>query len=476
MKMISFFQCEGTGQRLSILDYDESRINNVKYRTVISDNQVAVLHLQSVDIKDTPISQLSLCPGVLEADMSEIISESASSVCALFLIEKAEEEIVYRSRSCRLVQTRDHSERLCESCEDLISRLRHNKEEESILEQETELKPHLDEVTKFVSSDVAVSPVVIRILKPNTEAESVPTKRKYKKMKNRIQCPDCPEMFLSKLRLKRHAKILHRLDLPLPVEKEPIKCPFCDEKFLRFSTKIPFHLKCFHLDEKENPLYVEMMGRVEVETIKYICQFCAKDFKTAGCLERHLNQYHQQGSFSCDQCSKCYKDEFRLTMHIKRKHAGPYKLQRDFLCVECGKCLTSKASLDNHIIRFHSDQNRLVCQECSREFRHSYDLVRHIGQVHTAKEKTEHCTQCEARFYNSKALQLHVRSIHEKLKPWFCEVCPFKCSRLTNLNDHRRKTHKETNLSKQTLIAMVEQGNHPFYNIDDLPMIKRLHD
>ena len=113
------------------------------------------------------------------------------------------------------------------------------------------------------------------------------------------------------------------------------------------------------------------MKRVEVENRKYICQFCAKDFKNAGCLERHLNQYHQQGSFSCDQCSKCYKDEFRLTMHIKRKHAGPYKLQRDYLCVECGKCLTSKASLDNHIIRFHSDQN-LSCQECSREFKHPY--------------------------------------------------------------------------------------------------------
>ena len=475
--MISTFQCEGTGQRLSILDYDQSRTNNVRYRAVINDDQVAVLHLQSVDIKDTPVSQLSLCPGVREADMSEIISQSASSVCALFLIEKAEEEIVYRSRSCRLLQTRrDHPERLCESCEDLISRLRHNnEEEENNLEQETELKPDVDGLKKFVSSDVAVSPVVIRILKPNTGGESVPTKRKYKKMKNKIQCPDCPEMFVSKLRLRRHAKILHCLDLPPPVEKEPINCPFCEEKFLRFSTKIPFHLKCFHLDEKENPLYAEMMGRVEVETRKYICQFCAKDFKNAGSLERHLNQYHQQGSFRCDQCPKCYKDKSRLTMHIKRKHAGPYKLQRNYLCVECGKCLTSKASLDNHIIRFHSDQN-LSCQECSREFRHPYDLVRHIEQVHTAKEKTDQCTQCDRWFYNSKALQIHVRSIHEKLKPWFCEVCPFKCSRLTNLNDHRRKTHKETNLSKQTLIAMVEQGKHPFYNIDDLPMIKRLHD
>ena len=93
--MFSAFRCEENGQTLSILDYDVSRTNNVRYKAVINDDQVAVLHLQSVDVdtQDTPdVSQLSLCPGVLE---SEVPFESCSD-STRFLIEKGEDEIVYR--------------------------------------------------------------------------------------------------------------------------------------------------------------------------------------------------------------------------------------------------------------------------------------------------------------------------------------------------------------------------------------------
>ena len=79
-------------QKLSILDYDESRTNNVRYKAVINDDQVAVLHLQSVDTEKTPdVSRLSLCPGVLESYMVF----SSTSITSM-LIEKAEDEIVYR--------------------------------------------------------------------------------------------------------------------------------------------------------------------------------------------------------------------------------------------------------------------------------------------------------------------------------------------------------------------------------------------
>ena len=86
------FHCGETGQRLCILDYDESRTNNVRYKAVINEDQVAVLHLQSVDTENTPdVSQLSLCPGVLESYMVF----SSTSITSM-LIEKAEDEIVYR--------------------------------------------------------------------------------------------------------------------------------------------------------------------------------------------------------------------------------------------------------------------------------------------------------------------------------------------------------------------------------------------
>ena len=65
---------------------------------MINDDQVAVLQLQSVDTRDCPVAQLSLCPGVLETEVLGVLSQSFTNnlACAMFLIEKSEDEIVYR--------------------------------------------------------------------------------------------------------------------------------------------------------------------------------------------------------------------------------------------------------------------------------------------------------------------------------------------------------------------------------------------
>ena len=75
---------------LNILDYDITK-TSARYRAVVNDDQVVVVLLQSVDTKDTPLSQLSLCPGVPESDL---VFSSVS--ITKFLIEKVEDEIVYR--------------------------------------------------------------------------------------------------------------------------------------------------------------------------------------------------------------------------------------------------------------------------------------------------------------------------------------------------------------------------------------------
>ena len=89
------FRCEETNQKLTILDYDDTQ-SNARYRAVINDEEVGVLHLQRVDTKDTPVSHLSLCPGVLESQVLETLSESFTKIVARFFIEKVGSEIVYR--------------------------------------------------------------------------------------------------------------------------------------------------------------------------------------------------------------------------------------------------------------------------------------------------------------------------------------------------------------------------------------------
>ena len=94
--MISLTTANGD-QRLTILDYDESKTNS-RYRAVINEDKLAVLNIQTVDTEDTPdVSQLSLCPGVLESNVSQLLpSSSATNYLVQLLIEKVDDDIVYR--------------------------------------------------------------------------------------------------------------------------------------------------------------------------------------------------------------------------------------------------------------------------------------------------------------------------------------------------------------------------------------------
>ena len=91
--MISRFYCGEIDQKLSVLDYDGSRTSG-RWRAMVNDDQVTVLHLQSVAVRDTPVSHLSLCPGVTETDVHGIFSQTITD--NLVLIEKEGEDIVYR--------------------------------------------------------------------------------------------------------------------------------------------------------------------------------------------------------------------------------------------------------------------------------------------------------------------------------------------------------------------------------------------
>ena len=96
--MITRFQCQESGQRLSILEFDNKNING-RFRALINEDEVVIIQIQTVKTADTPdVSQLSLCPGVLESEVLVALSQSlANSLsCSLFLIEKAEERIMYR--------------------------------------------------------------------------------------------------------------------------------------------------------------------------------------------------------------------------------------------------------------------------------------------------------------------------------------------------------------------------------------------
>ena len=126
-------------------------------------------------------------------------------------------------------------------------------------------------------------------------------------------------------------------------------------------------------------------------------------------------------------------------------------------------------ALQQHQQSIHSDLS-FKCTECNAEKKNTHSLRRHIRSRHSDRKK---CPQCEKSFSQEIQLRKHISDVHDKLKPFYCEGCPFKCARLDNLNLHRRKSHNRLDkMTKALLLSIVKNDQHPFYTREDLEMFK----
>ena len=298
------------------------------------------------------------------------------------------------------------------------------------------------------------------------EEEKKPKLKKKRKIKQ-FSCPQCPDTFYYQLNMVKHASKKHGLFLPVSLKPGMTRCPFCTEIFNQNSPFFLSHLKYSHPEQRDNELCREMMERISV--MKYICSSCGKDFLTNRALELHTVEVHRShvNTVPCEVCGKCFKSRITRDNHVKKTHE---KTAESHLCGECGKTFNCKRNLVLHTERHHSN-TEFACRDCGAVFRCRKDLNGHVNRKHTERVKTEKCEQCEKEFYSRQELKKH-RNVHQSLKPFYCEVCAFKCSRLSNLNTHR-KSHNKAKITKPMLINMVENDQHPFYTRDDLEMIEQ---
>jgi len=466
--MITTFRSQENDEQLSILDYDVSK-TNVRYKAVINDDQVAVLHVQRLGKLDT---NLSLCPGMLESRLQQIIS----SPC-LLLIEKAEDEIVYRSRNCQMLLDQNISGQLCSACQEIFSDqktsnnviIKFKKQEQNIDENgddyfdypevkmdEPEVKFEDIEKDEEDAMETFEENSFNTIVSKFYELTSSHDSNTGNENMDKIQ-----ESMPNKKTFQKQSR---EKEVPEPHSK----CPFCDKSFPPLSPSFIDHVKIFHSGESENPLYIDILAKTTVR--KYICDCCGKELTSHKTLENHMIDFHdsQLNTVNCDICGKLFKNKQNLRFHVRCAHETP---EKKHLCIECGKCFLTKALLSQHMLRSHS-KVEFPCSKCEKKFKIKSDLVRHFKIKHTERERLHNCVECGRDFYQRQQLLLHIACVHKKLKPFYCEICDFKCARLNNLNLHRRKSHEKPSITKNTLLEMVKNDQHPFYTKDDITMIE----
>uniref|UniRef100_A0A8C6SRM4 C2H2-type domain-containing protein n=1 Tax=Neogobius melanostomus TaxID=47308 RepID=A0A8C6SRM4_9GOBI len=154
---------------------------------------------------------------------------------------------------------------------------------------------------------------------------------------------------------------------------------------------------------------------------KFSCPVCTKRFWTVRLLKAH-KRTHKEPAYRCDQCGKCLKTIYNLSMHMQR-HKG-YNL------IYCGKCRLNASSaegvhnqkrIEKARVCSHGEK-RYKCQQCRKLFATVSHLNRHNKFTHG--EKRHECDQCGKAFADSLKLKRHLLT-HSATKPrqFGCNRC-----------------------------------------------------
>jgi len=441
-----------------------------------------------------------MCLGLKESIVLPLLLSNLTTteLCLMFLIEKYENNVLYKSRNCNGFQST-----LCDECKETFDTVNHfhhlylkqtcnefknglQKEKVSDLESPTKILNNCKEELvndenkdndlfekESLPREMALHDNDAEEKKPmdNVESNSDPkklegiggeeqTKAKNKKKKKKILeeeflhiCKECGEVFkfrhgLEKHRNKTHSKILD--------------CQFCsDQEFkgLKFS-KLRTHLLISHMEEKENPVYLKIVKEEEKECK---CSTCDAIFTNTASLKAHVKKNHMAHLYSCTECGKGYNSESSLDIHKKTHEDAPRP------CEFCGLILKNEIKLGEHI-RNHHTQNGGNCGICNKYFITRQRLLKH-NHVHL-NVKNAACPKCGKKFKSEYTVNLHIKRVHEGARPFGCERCDYKASSIFNLNLHRKKMHNINEKYKiGDYIEFVKSGSHPSIGADAIPLI-----
>jgi KRAB domain-containing zinc finger protein len=229
------------------------------------------------------------------------------------------------------------------------------------------------------------------------------------------ECPyeGCDKAYKTKYDLRVHKNRIHK-------RKKPFACEICGKAFT-VQYDVTKHVRWVHEGIRPMPYKCEWEGCVEkftnrknlrshmtVHTGKkeYPCSFegCGKSFETSTLLKIHYKGEHErEAKYACGQCTEVFKYHKDLLGHMKKFHKPAHK------CNVCGKSLKTKVTLKEHMELHNENRTLVACNICGKGFT---NMKTHVKNVHN-KVKPFKCDICKKEFAMKGAIQLHVGSVHK---------------------------------------------------------------
>ena len=407
---------------------------------------------------------------------------SPQLLTSLFVIEKADEGFLYRSRNCLLfLNSSSSSSSSCSSCDNFFDNLTSldsgNKEAENICIVEGEERTTggfeddqqqfgeevFDNESGLEDSVIELQSTQTPLLhsKPEAKKPDQGIERKRRPPTEQFSCNLCERKFRLQGSLTKHIEKVHQTDnsgLPditavkpqneIGLERrvggsEEVPCPFCNDTFPVITGRSSSHRLRHHLTTVHAKLsgLKEFKDLVELEFENVICTHCGKSYSNQATLKSHIKLMHNEQTEweACHICGKRFKKGgSTLWGHIRTHEDGGH------VCPICGAKFKVKSYLQRHIKSHSPGSKKYECDICGDKFTRPYLVVQHQEFTHR-KNLPFKCPECGKCLRSKTFLKIHMRSVHSKEKPFPCEVCGFRSSRVDNLNIHRIKKHHLTN-------------------------------
>lgn len=123
-------------------------------------------------------------------------------------------------------------------------------------------------------------------------------------------------------------------------------------------------------------------------------------------------------SFVCSDCPKSYNTKTDLTQHLKI-HGKTDNFKKT--CEECGMQFISKVLYHKHR-RSHNPSGSKYKQKCNICNLYFVWLADHVRTVHE-KVRNFVCEICNKSFGKKSGLTTHISTVHEKIKVFSCDIC-----------------------------------------------------
>ncbi|XP_064544497.1 zinc finger protein 714 [Drosophila montana] len=259
-------------------------------------------------------------------------------------------------------------------------------------------------------------PLAQRLLDQNSETDSEETcerlanskaKRKRIPAAERhlhriITCHVCQQKFKKQVNYDEHVKHHNEL-LPFQCQMENCKKGFTTAAALRL-----------HVD------YAHTKSAAEIPCTVEDCKLL---FPRMRLLTIHLKKVHNMSRASvpraeqpCTECGMLFRCPVALKKHMY-KHTGQ---QLPYPCNICGKGFHINSALKNHLLR-HAGIKNYVCPYCGVGKTTRQEWSKHI-LTHT-QEKMFKCQICDHATHTKRALDNHVKIVHEKIRNYACQYC-----------------------------------------------------